>query len=582
MVSCRPKSKGNSRPLEAANLTSSVRWTFDGHGRLLVPNMSMADSTRQQNNNHFDGPITNISPGEPKGPGRADGNCHGGSCGSGSNGGLGRDDNGDKGEFSGGSGGDGRWSSGDGSGSGDNKGQPMLIGLLKVPFQLAQAIYDKLDILSQDLGVVMGDTVGSVFGGSSRRDRSKKAARIRAEMEAERKKLEDEIAKHSETAKWLNEEIAKANEVSLKEIKEVELDHAIKEAQAHVNQLKEQVRTSGKAEPYVERGQQYNNDLNQAMIEAAKKHNEALDKHMGPMTEPLTPIPEMTEGVQPGQALPHTPEGRKIAETRNYLKFVEAEVERNPELREQKRELVKLADHSLDVASEEFGAGNFPAGDFALNLATAALDLALSMTPGIRVGKDIYEGLTGKNLLTGEKLSTFERALSFVSVATGGIAPVVIKASVGIGIMAKIAKRGVKTAEEAEEIVKSGAKAADFLDSAKNIRSQMSNLGEAIPGTTIPKYFRLKTEGTEFFVNPNATKHMGEYINSLPPTHGLPLRNDLIISSFESGVKEAVRSGAWKTSFDSGNPIISGGWELIFSKRPTDELPVIIHALMKK
>ncbi len=40
------------------------------------------------------------------------------------------------------------------------------------------------------------------------------------------------------------------------------------------------------------------------------------------------------------------------------------------------------------------------------------------MTPGIGVGKDIYEGLTGKNLLTGQKLSSFERALSFVSVGT--------------------------------------------------------------------------------------------------------------------------------------------------------------------
>lgn len=106
----------------------------------------------------------------------------------------------------------------------------------------------------------------------------------------------------------------------------------------------------------------------------------------------------------------------------------------------------------------------------------------------------------------------------------------------------------------------------------------MSNLGEAIPGTTIPKYFRLKTEGAEFFVNPNATKHMGECINRLPTSHGFPLRNDVMLASFESGVQEAVKSGA----LESGKPVVSGGWELIFAKRPSDELVVIKHALMKK
>jgi hypothetical protein len=354
----------------------------------------------------------------------------------------------------------------------------MLIGLLKVPFQLAVALYDRLDVLAQDLGVVMGDTVGSVFGTSSRRDRNRKAAKIRAELEAERQRLLAEIAKYNETEKWLNEEVVKANEVSLKETKEVELDHAIKEAQTHVNQLKEQVRTSGKGEQYVERGQQYRNDLNQAMIDAAKNHNDALDQNIGMVPDSLTPIPGMTEGVLPGQAPPHTPEGRKIAETRNYLQFVESEVERDPDLRDQKRELVRIADHSLDVASEEFASGNFPAGDFALNIATAALDLALSLTPGIGVGKDVYEGLTGKNLLTGDKLSTIERVFSFVSVATGGIAPVVMKASVGIGIIVKIAKRGAKTAEEAEEIVKIGAKGGDIVDSAKKYDIEAGKLGE--------------------------------------------------------------------------------------------------------
>ena len=75
---------------------------------------------------------------------------------------------------------------------------------------------------------------------------------------------------------------------------------------------------------------------------------------------------------------------------------------------------------------------------------------------------------------------------------------------------------------------------------------------------------------------------MGEYINSLPVSHGSPLRNDLILGSFEGAVKDAVTSGAWKMSLETGKPIVSGGWELIFSKKAGDALPVIKHALMKK
>ena len=75
---------------------------------------------------------------------------------------------------------------------------------------------------------------------------------------------------------------------------------------------------------------------------------------------------------------------------------------------------------------------------------------------------------------------------------------------------------------------------------------------------------------------------MGEYVNNLQPTHDFPIKNDLILAGFEGSVRDAVRSGVWKKSAETGNPITSGGWELIFSKRPTDELSVIRHVLMGK
>jgi xanthine dehydrogenase iron-sulfur cluster and FAD-binding subunit A len=54
-------------------------------------------------------------------------------------------------------------------------------------------------------------------------------------------------------------------------------------------------------------------------------------------------------------------------------------------------------------------------------------------------------------------------------------------------------------AEDLGESVPSAGNLVDVLGSAKSIRSQMSNLGEVILGTQIPKFFWLKTEVAEFF-----------------------------------------------------------------------------------
>ena len=192
---------------------------------------------------------------------------------------------------------------------------------------------------------------------------------------------------------------------------------------------------------------------------------------------------------------------------------------------------------------------------------TGALCESTMFTPFVNDGRDAYEAISGFDACSGEKLSVTSRLLSAAGVF------------VGSGSLFRKLGNSKLPITNIDDL---------GFESAKNIRSKISNLGDVIPGTTIPKYFRLKTDRAEFFVNPNATKHIGEYINSLPTSHGFPLRNDLILASLESAVTDAVKSGTWKTSLDTGNPILSGGWELIFSKRPSDELVVIKHALMKK
>ena len=353
--------------------------------------------------------------------------------------------------------------------------------------------------------------------------------------------------------------------------------------------------------------------INQRLTVAAQRHNQRVSEvttDLASLAEALRSVPQDSFKTDPA-----TPSGAKLRRLSTYMAERSEELKANSGLPEAtKSDLVAIAQTAAALADESYLEGDAATGDQLVEIAYETFEVAIGFTP-VGIGVDLYKVALGRDLM-GRELTSTDRVIAIAGVASLGLGGMLKSVGKGVALTKRMVKAlrtsgraaeavdhvtdiervavaaekvGLKGTAELKEIASelgdagsTAEKLVDVLDSAKKIGSQMSNLGEAIPGTSIPKYFRLKTEGAEFFVNPNATKHMGEYINSLPPTHGLPLRNDLIIASFESGVKEAVRSGAWKTSLDSGNPIISGGWELIFSKRPTDELPVIIHALMKK
>jgi toxin YxiD len=96
-------------------------------------------------------------------------------------------------------------------------------------------------------------------------------------------------------------------------------------------------------------------------------------------------------------------------------------------------------------------------------------------------------------------------------------------------------------------------------------------------GTKIPKSFELAVGGEKFWVHPNGTKHMVEYITRNATTHGMPINSQTLLSSFQSSVKSAVQKGIkYEEIMNIGN------WELIFSKPRGDGLlPVIKHAVYK-
>ncbi len=96
-------------------------------------------------------------------------------------------------------------------------------------------------------------------------------------------------------------------------------------------------------------------------------------------------------------------------------------------------------------------------------------------------------------------------------------------------------------------------------------------------GTRIPKSFELKANGEQFWVHPNGTKHMVEYIKRDAATHGMPMNSQTLLSSFQNSVKKAVNQGV---KYDEIMNV--GNWELIFSKPRGDGLlPVIKHAVYR-
>ena len=72
---------------------------------------------------------------------------------------------------------------------------------------------------------------------------------------------------------------------------------------------------------------------------------------------------------------------------------------------------------AVEVADQEFARGDEPTAETAFQVGEAMLDIVLGLTPYVGLGKDVYEALTGQHLLTGRKLSTFERSLSVAGIA---------------------------------------------------------------------------------------------------------------------------------------------------------------------
>ncbi|AGN36393.1 pre-toxin TG domain-containing protein [Bacillus paralicheniformis] len=125
----------------------------------------------------------------------------------------------------------------------------------------------------------------------------------------------------------------------------------------------------------------------------------------------------------------------------------------------QQKEQLKRAQNKVDNANK-----NLKKNEKTLNEGALALSVLIDFIPLASNVKGGAEAITGKDLITGQELSGFERTLAGVSVVTSGTAKLVGRA---LNISEKTAKTA-KVVENGEKAINAGKKANSAYDIAKN------------------------------------------------------------------------------------------------------------------
>lgn len=205
-----------------------------------------------------------------------------------------------------------------------------------------------------------------------------------------------------------------------------------------------------------------------------------------------------------------------------------------------------------------------------------ALELTMDFIPVVSNLKAGYELATGSTLFGLRELSDTERALLGAAIFLGPAAKATMRAG-------RIAITAAKHSDETVDMLTASSKVHDAtkatdvaLESGKVWDSIKATQG-TISGTLIPKSFELSVDGGKFWVHPNATKHMVEYLTRNGMSHTDPINNQLMLKSFQVSVNKVITQG-----YKRDEMIQAGRWEIMVgSGKPGDTLPVIKHALYK-
>lgn len=139
------------------------------------------------------------------------------------------------------------------------------------------------------------------------------------------------------------------------------------------------------------------------------------------------------------------------------------------------------ASNFLSISTDALIGGDLESSKQFEEIATAIVDIGLGLLPVVGVGKDVYELFTGKNLVTGEELSTFERGLAAVGILTAG----------GSHYIQTAGKILSKSARVSEEVIKAGEKVIHSAQKAGLFEgNKLKNLKANSSFETVKSFFR--------------------------------------------------------------------------------------------
>ncbi len=107
----------------------------------------------------------------------------------------------------------------------------------------------------------------------------------------------------------------------------------------------------------------------------------------------------------------------------------------------------------------------------------------------------------------------------------------------GAVLTEKVVAKAVSKAESA------AAKAGAEIVKTGTVFDSINATQPAIPGTSIPRSFELNVNGQTVWVNPNATKHMGEYLTRNGLSHSTTEGSQAMLTILQSAVKDASSQG---------------------------------------
>ncbi len=208
-------------------------------------------------------------------------------------------------------------------------------------------------------------------------------------------------------------------------------------------------------------------NLNQSLKEFRDAYNSGTRSALGNVPE-LSPS-AFAAGTDRHDASIYVEQG-KIDQARRYLDYASEKVETFRSNRDYlaRKSLLAVSKNAIDESEASFKAGNPRAGSQLYEFGMVAADIAISVTPVIGWGKDIYEAVSGVSLLDSRRLSSFERTMAIVGVLTAGVGSKLTLAGKA-GKIGKVLSKGAKSADEASAVIKSADKAEAILDASSTI-----------------------------------------------------------------------------------------------------------------